>query len=80
MATRSSISTTSSMGRRPLGNPDVSPPRTPRSLCDATGVTAVLVLRRSISEAVTVGGWLSPLHSCQECGERGRCVDRRSAP
>jgi len=50
MATRSSLSTTSSPGRRPLGKPALSPPSTPRLFCDPAGVGAMAVLRRSISE------------------------------
>src|SRR6184192_4770297 len=56
IATRSSMSTTSSPGRRPFGNPALSPPRTPRRFCDAPAVGAIDVLRRSISDPTTLGG------------------------
>ena len=46
---REAISTTSSTGRRPLGNPAMSPARNPSRFCLATGVGGIPVLRRSRS-------------------------------
>src|SRR5437773_4376287 len=60
IATRSSMSTTSSPGRRPFGNPALSPPSTPRRFWDAAGTGPMAVLRRNISEATTFAGWLRP--------------------
>src|SRR5688572_6557993 len=55
---RRAMSTTSSVGRRPLGNPATSPPSTPNGFGCSTGETATL--RRSNSAGVTLAGWLSP--------------------
>ena len=41
IATRSSMSTTSSPGRRPFGKPALSPPSTPRRFCAAPAVGAI---------------------------------------
>ena len=60
MATRSSMSTVSSPGRRPLGKPARSPPATPKLLCEAAGVAGIPVFRRVISEAVTFDIWFTP--------------------
>jgi hypothetical protein len=60
IATRSSMSTTSSAGRRPFGKPALSPPSTPRRRCWPLGVGAIAVLSRSISDTTTFGCLLSP--------------------
>lgn len=44
IATRNSMSTTSSPGRRPLGKPALSPPSTPRRLCEPFGTGGIAVM------------------------------------
>src|SRR5262245_535304 len=61
IAARSSMSTTSSPGRRPFGKPATSPPSTPRFDCDPAGVAAVPVFKRSISPgADSIAGFVRP--------------------
>src|SRR5215212_5087452 len=60
IATRSSMSTTSSPGRRPLGKPALSPPSTPRRFCEVPAVAAIDVLRRTCSDTTTPAGLLTP--------------------
>ncbi|MNN80163.1 hypothetical protein D3C81_1968730 [compost metagenome] len=70
MATRRTTSTTSSPGRRPFGKPALSPPMTPRRFCAPTLVAAMDVFRRSISDAVTVTGWFTPLMPVKKVATR----------
>jgi len=60
IATRSSMSTTSSPGRRPFGNPATSPPSTPSRCCDARSSGVIEVLSRSISDGVPLAGLFKP--------------------
>ena len=79
IATRSTMSTTSSPGRRPFGKPALSPPRTPRRFCAPTGdrrdrgVEAQHLRRRR-----TLAGWLSALEPVRK-RRRGRCAGSWSA-
>src|SRR5689334_20941671 len=70
IATRSSMSTTSSPGRRPFGKPAASPPSTPSRLWLAAGVGAIAVLSRSISDGVTFDGLFRPCTPVRKAATR----------
>ena len=68
---RSSIATTSSPIRRPLGNPAASPPRSPVSLGFFDG--GIATLSRSMSDSTVPGEVLEPGHdSLRDAGEQDR--------
>ena len=54
------MSTTSSPGRLPFGNPALSPPNRPKGLWSFFFVGGMLVFSRIISDGVTVWSWLMP--------------------